>query len=111
MNRIKKAREAAGLSQKFVAMTLGVAGPSVSNWESGKTSPTPQNLQSLADLYGVSVDYLLGRDVPPSEQIKNDLPGPGEIDGAIAALSADLTPEELQLVLAYAEGIKAARKA
>ena len=62
MNKIKEARKAAGMSQKFVAMTLGVKGPSVSNWESGKTTPTPDNLAALAELFNVSVDYLLGRD-------------------------------------------------
>ena len=62
MNRIKAARKAAGMSQKYVAMTLGVKGPSVSNWESGKTMPTPDNLSALAKLFGVTVDYLLGRD-------------------------------------------------
>ena len=53
---------AAGFSQKYVATTLCVAGPSVSNWESGKTKPTPENLSALADLYNVTVDYLLGRE-------------------------------------------------
>lgn len=62
MNRIKQARMAAGMSQKYVAMELGVAGPSVSNWESGKTKPTQENIKALASLFGVSVDYLLGRD-------------------------------------------------
>lgn len=64
MNRIKEARIAAGLSQKYVAMSLGVAGPSVSNWESGKTKPTPENLKALSDLLHVSIDYLLGVDTP-----------------------------------------------
>lgn len=63
MNRIKEARIAAGLSQKYVATTLGVSGPSVSNWESGKTTPTTENLASLSALFGVSVDYLLGQDI------------------------------------------------
>lgn len=66
MNRIKQARMAAGMSQKYVAMELGVAGPSVSNWESGKTKPTQENIKALASLFGVSVDYLLGRDDTPS---------------------------------------------
>lgn len=66
MNRIKEARIAAGLSQKYVAMTLGVSGPSVSNWESGKTTPTADNLQMLSALLGVSIDYLLGRESDPA---------------------------------------------
>ena len=61
MNRIKECRINAKMSQKFVAVTLGIAAPSVSNWESGKTQPTPENLKRLAALFGVSVDYLIGR--------------------------------------------------
>lgn len=64
MNRIRKARLAADMSQKYVAMMLGVAAPSVSNWESGKTSPTLDNMTALSELLGVSVDYLLGADEP-----------------------------------------------
>lgn len=69
MNNIKKARVAAGLSQKYVAATLNVAGPSVSNWENGKTNPTPENLSALADLFNVSVDYLMGREEPPQSAV------------------------------------------
>ncbi len=68
MMRLKECREAAGLSQKEVAITLGIRAPSVSNWERGKTNPTHENLMQLANLYNVSVDYLTGRtDRPHSE--------------------------------------------
>lgn len=74
INRILEARKASGLSQKYVAMTLGVAGPSVSNWESGKTKPTPENFISLAQLFGVTVDYLMGVDDAPPIQVKEEQP-------------------------------------
>ena len=60
MNRIKQCREKSNLSQKYVAVALGVAAPSVSNWESGKTKPSLDNYVNLARLFGVSVEYLLG---------------------------------------------------
>lgn len=62
MNRIKEARLAAGLSQKFVALSLGLKAPSVCNWENGKTNPTPENYAALSSLFGVSIDYLMGAD-------------------------------------------------
>ena len=96
MNRIKEARTAAGLSQKYVAMSLGVAGPSVSNWESGKTKPTPENYVALAQLFSVSVDYLMGVEEPSS--VLNE---PEQDELVIAphlkedwALFQQLTPEE-----------------
>lgn len=62
MNRIREAREGKGLSQKQVAIEVGVKSPSVSNWESGKTTPTPENYIAMARLFNVSVDYLMGLD-------------------------------------------------
>jgi transcriptional regulator with XRE-family HTH domain len=108
--KLKELRESRALLQKDVAAYLNCSVPVYCRYEKGDRVPSMETLKSLADFYHVTVDYILGRDLIESAQ-KNDLPGPGEIDGAIAALSADLTPEELQLVIAYAEGIKAARKA
>ncbi len=71
MNRFRECREASGLTQKYVALTLGVKGPSVSNWESGKTTPTTENVAALAKLYNVSVDYLLGRDEEQPQAVED----------------------------------------
>lgn len=60
MYRFKECREAAGISQKSAAITVGVKPPSMSDWESGRTSPTCDKLIRLASLYGVSIDELLG---------------------------------------------------
>lgn len=60
MTNIKIARQKSGLSQKYVALTLGVSAHTVSEWESGKKNPTTENLNALAALFGVSIDFLLG---------------------------------------------------
>lgn len=71
-DRLKECRIKSGLTQKYVAYTLGVSMPSVSQWESGVNTPTIENLIQLADLYGASLDYLAGRDgtapAPRAEQ-------------------------------------------
>lgn len=72
MNRFRECREASGLTQKYVALTLGVKGPSVSNWESGKTTPTTENVAALAKLYNVSVDYLIGRDKEQPKSVEDE---------------------------------------
>ena len=56
---LKAARKAAGLSQKFVALSLKVSAPTVSEWENGKIYPSATNLIRLSYLYGVSIDYVL----------------------------------------------------
>ena len=112
MNRIKECRINSGLSQKYVAVSLGVAGPSVSNWESGKTLPTPENLCRLASLYGVTTDYLLGKDdAPASPQIKEQPPAQGEeLDDSLVSMLLELNPHEVQRVHDFVQGLKAARK-
>lgn len=67
MNRLAELRKAAGYTQKYVALELGVKAPSVCAWEKGDGNPKQENLMALAKLYGVSVDYLLGNDKQEGE--------------------------------------------
>lgn len=68
MNRFREARLNAHLSQKAAAISLGVKPPSMSGWESGDTKPTLENLKAMAELYGVTIDYLLGREESQNEK-------------------------------------------
>ena len=58
--RFKDARVQSGISQKDAAEQLQVSAATVNNWESGRRLPTIDALEKMADLYGVSTDYLLG---------------------------------------------------
>ena len=49
------------LTQREVAKRLGISQPSYIRYENGKAEPSLVNLVKLADLFDVSVDYLLGR--------------------------------------------------
>lgn len=62
MNNIKAARIRANLSQKEIAITLGVSVPTVSDWESGKKFPSGKNLVKLAQVLHTTTDFLLGCD-------------------------------------------------
>lgn len=72
MTNFKKARLKTGMSQKEIAITLGVSGPTVSEWESGKKTPSGKNLLLLSKLFDVSTDYLLGASSEPRPTISND---------------------------------------
>lgn len=65
-NNILNARQASGLSQKAVAITLSVSSPTVSDWERERKYPTVENLKQLSDLFCVSTDYLLRRTNTPT---------------------------------------------
>lgn len=58
--RLKECRERAGLSQKQVALAINVKPPQISKWEAGTQQPSRNNCIKLAELFNVSIDYLLG---------------------------------------------------
>jgi len=59
LERLRAARKDAGLKQVEVANELGVAQSIVSKCESGERRIDAIELKALADLYGVTVTYLL----------------------------------------------------
>lgn len=64
--RLKSAREKKGLTQAQLAERAGFQPSAVSHFESGRRSPSFDNLKKLADALGVAIDYLLGRIEEPT---------------------------------------------
>ena len=62
--RLRELRLDSGLSQQDVADKLNVTRVSVGKWEAGTSVPRPNKLEELASLFGTTVSYLLGDDVP-----------------------------------------------
>lgn len=60
-NRIRDLREDMDLRQCDLAAKTGIDQRTISNYETGKTSPDAYALIKLADFFGVSIDYLVGR--------------------------------------------------
>ncbi|MDQ2087404.1 helix-turn-helix transcriptional regulator [Herbivorax sp. ANBcel31] len=58
---IKQLREEKGLSQKDIAEYLGITRQAIASYELAKREPDYEILHKLADYFGVSADYLLGR--------------------------------------------------
>lgn len=56
----KAARERKGFTAQKAATLLGVSITTLSNWETGKTSPTATMLIELCKLYECTADELLG---------------------------------------------------
>ena len=59
--RLRDLREDSDMNQTKVAEYLGMSQTGYSKYEIGERDIPTQILIKLADLYGVSVDYLLGR--------------------------------------------------
>ena len=61
MDAIRAHRKQRKWTQEELANRLGVERSAVAKWESGKARPQAARLVALAELFGCSVDELLGR--------------------------------------------------
>lgn len=59
--RIRNLREDRDLKQEDLAQLLNCTQACYSHYENGKRDIPPEVWDALADFYGVSVDYLMGR--------------------------------------------------
>lgn len=59
--RLRELRIKSGLTQNEIASKLGVSGQTILNWENKIYEPKISQLIELADLFGVSIDYLVER--------------------------------------------------
>lgn len=101
-DRLKRCREEKKLSQTQVAEMLNITRQAYNHYETGNRMPTQETLVSLADLFNVSVDYLLGR---------TDDPNPAD-DIRIATFGdpREYTEEEIKEIQNFLEYIKSKRK-
>ena len=59
--RLLELRREKGISQAALAKALGVSYAVVCYWETDRSEPTAINIVKIADYFGVTADYLLGR--------------------------------------------------
>ena len=69
--KFREARQMNKLTVVEAAEKLGIKQPSLSAWENGARTPTVDNLIAMAELYGVTTDYLLGRAKEPQGNLEN----------------------------------------
>lgn len=65
MNRVRELRMRAGMQQKELAIAIGIARPTVSEWEHQKKDPKGDRLKKLCEFFNVSTGVVLGyEDIP-----------------------------------------------
>lgn len=86
-NVIATYRKNMGLTQDGLAQQLGVTNQAVSKWESDQSCPDILLLPKIADIFGITIDELFGREKPQAEPVElipapvvevNDLPWPDD---------------------------------
>ncbi|MGH0421945.1 helix-turn-helix domain-containing protein [Bacillus cytotoxicus] len=92
--RLKETRKSRKLTQQELADKVNTTKGTISNYENGHSTPSNEMLKDLADVLGVTIDYLLGRD----EKIENSnaLPKLTKKDNRDIARDLEKTLEQLE---------------
>ena len=100
---IKDIRLRKGLTQADVAAALGVSSVVYSRYETGKRQPSIDMLIQMADIFGVTVDFLLGR-----QDIEDSTLSDYELQLLIASRKADERAKQdaMNMLLAHAANTK-----
>lgn len=114
-NRIRDLRKKRGLTQKQLAQKLNVSEQAIAGYEQNARRPNPDMLKDLANIFEVSVDYLLGNDnmstslsdaTEDKELNKKILQmAQDEFDRTLFKKYGDLSEEKKKLVMAVINGI------
>ena len=91
-----------GVTAYKVSKATGISNGSLSDWKSGRSTPKYESLSKIADFFGVSVDYLLGKE----EKEKAPSISEEEVKVALFGGEGEVTPEMWDDVRAYVESVK-----
>lgn len=110
-SRLASLREDRGWTQEHTSQVLGISRAALSHYEKNRREPDTDTLAKFADIYQVSIDYLVGRTDNPEATLDLDV---REFAGSIElsdqellekfAFSIDgspLTPEESKMFIAF----------
>ena len=77
IDRLRELREKQGISQHKLAQLCHLSNNQIHRYEFAKSDPSATHLEMMADVLGVSTDYLLGKTDDPNRLIQGtDLNGP-----------------------------------
>lgn len=100
-NRIRELREEYRMTQLRLSMELEVSQETVSAYESGKHFPSYRTLVRLSDIFGVGIDYLMGR----SDVRLMQFTGLSQEEERVLALYRSLDRRGRELAEAYLSGL------
>lgn len=98
-----------GLSPYAFAQIIGVSNQGVLNWKKGVSIPYPKTQQKIANYFGITVEALMGDELPvlPPEGAKKAPATEGEGEAKLAQFVDGfmrLTPQQKDTVLALIKG-------
>ncbi|WP_028552450.1 helix-turn-helix domain-containing protein [Paenibacillus sp. UNC451MF] len=67
--RIAKLRSKGYMTQEELAYKVGITRSALSHYENNRREPDYETIQKIADIFGVSIDYLMGRTENPGSHM------------------------------------------
>ena len=110
MNKIAELRKKANITQDRFSQIIGVARSTLAMYETDKSEPDFNTLQKIADYFGVTTDYLLGREQPVEKQ---KISVPEKYKDVMVAFqdgAENLTQEDIDDVVKFIEFLKNKKK-
>lgn len=104
-DRLKDLRSQKGVNQDQAAEACNMSRVALARYETGTRVPRAENAARLADYYGVSVDYLLGRD-DATTQKQEKAPADDPLTEQIMAKAKLMNEEELRQLLRIMDAVK-----
>lgn len=93
MNNIRKLRNEKRVTQTEVAKNIGISYQALGLYENEKNKPDPDTLWKLADYFGVTIDYLLGREPESGLVYVHTDPPLTDDEKALLNIYRNITPE------------------
>lgn len=91
-----------GATAYQVSKATGISTGSLTDWKKGRSSPKIENLQKIADYFGVTIDYFYGK----VEQKKENPPAVNTVEELITRECAGLSETDQKTVLDYIRFLK-----
>jgi transcriptional regulator with XRE-family HTH domain len=110
---LKDLRKKKGVTQIQLAKNLEISNGTIGNWEINARQPDHDMLVKIADYFGVTVDYLLGREADSERDEKPQLHIPDKYKDVLVAFEGgpdDLTQDDIDDVVKYIEFVRARKK-
>ena len=108
--RLRELRKSKGYTQEALAKTIGITPGAIGLYEQDRREPDNDTLIALAEIFGISVDYLLGLDEIPTSishygSQNNDITF-DDFTFAMYEETKDLTDEQKEALLRMAKLLK-----
>jgi transcriptional regulator with XRE-family HTH domain len=72
-SRISQLRDSRGWTQEELSQALGISRAALSHYEKNRREPDSETLTKMADVFNVSLDYLVGRTEHPHMVLDEDV--------------------------------------